>query len=130
MELQDDMMDIYEFNYMDHMPDYSTLEGHFAAEGVTLSEDCYNWMMTVDLMYMDDYMMDEMSQNCGWDNDTMETAGMIFYDWVFGLMDEHGGDWEDEFMYQDYMPSFDGAVEYFASYDVDMSEDCFNWLSD
>lgn len=71
----EEMMDMHysmeDFNYMDYIPDYNSTADHFSDNGIELTEDCYNWLTSVDLMMMDDTMQVDMMNACGWDNQTM-----------------------------------------------------------
>lgn len=97
-------------DYTDYMPDYDDALYLFEENGLELKEECYDFIMTIDLLAIDEYVAMEMSQMCGWDNDTMMHAEAVFWGYMDGEM---GMDDFSDFYYMDFFPDFEGMMAKF-----------------
>lgn len=66
------MHDMSQFDYEDWMPEYGEASLLFSDNGVNMSEECYNYILSIDVTNMGDYEQNEMMMTCGWDEPTMQ----------------------------------------------------------
>jgi hypothetical protein len=111
------MMDMQSFEYDEFFPEYSVAYDLFMESSIDLSEDCYSYLQSIDLLNTDD--PSQIMMTCGWDESTLSAVGDIFQAWMYDM---------SQFDYEDWMPEYSEASLLIDNGGIPFSQDCYNYI--